>query len=138
MIPADIDLPEHWSSIDGYLERLSEFQITRNDIVGFSEASSSISSEFIQGPADLYLELSRSKTTTIRTITCLNNIWSIESESTSIEYDASDWVEGSVVQYDNPSADPAIISANILSTLLTINSQPGSDTRPNHSFTIID
>lgn len=132
--PSGIQNPSEWNSTDGFRERLSEAAGSNPDISALADACVAIWHDFISNEAELFVLFVRTTTITVKEIRCLNGNWAISEESSSVETAESDWIKVNAATYDIDMTPAETILNETDERLLEINSQPGADIRPYHSY----
>ena len=104
------------------------------DTSHFAEACLTAWPEFTGNSANLALRFTREFTRTTKIVSCVDSIWSVESQGQSSEPDFSDWLNvGEQPQFFSQKSADAL-SNTIQEKLDQLNTQPGSDITPSNTY----
>jgi hypothetical protein len=135
--PAGYDSAEEWNDRDNFLSSLNTELNGQSSTEAYANACVEIWGEFLSGNVELFVKLQRTITTEIKAIRCQQSVWSLDqqSSSTSNEVDESEWVKPSTSIFVVGTTTGLQIKEALDTYLSQMNSQPGADTRPDHSYT---
>lgn len=124
--------PGEWEGTDAFVDAYHEMVEGNQQVSHMADALMVL---WQQSLSRLYGEFERSVSVVSRQIQCSNGVWLMAGTSAATQTENSEWIGIS-----DDAQDRSIVTAENLVQLLEaklsyINSQPGADTRPHHSYT---
>lgn len=124
-------VPDSWAQRDQFLSEVTSLLGNEDaEIDQFVDAADQVSRFLVEPPMKTFVLFSRDSSSRIRRIECQVDQWQLISDFTTVQADASDWIEVA----EGTAIDVQSTAAKIERILEEINFQRGSDPRPRHSF----
>jgi hypothetical protein len=125
--------PGEWEGTEAFVD------VYRGMVEGNHQVSNMADALMIlwqQSPSLLYGEFERSITVESRQVQCSGGIWTTTSNSMATKTQNSEWIGISDEAQDRRIITVETIVQILEAKLGYINSQPGTDPRPHHSYTV--
>lgn len=129
--------PAEWEGTPGFINSWNQIVSGDTRLSTMAGALLTVWGQSFQASARLYVMSNRSVTTETRDVTCTSGTWQIPDASVHIATvsENSQWVSIT----DDPASPNGLVSEDVEQAvnglLANVNSQPGADTRPFHSYT---
>lgn len=130
-------IPSEWNGTDAFVTAFRQQIGSNNDAATMSVAFVALWPSLSSSPARLYGLFERSITVETGTIECAGGFWTQSSAGSQTQPDSSEWVRIMDDSVDQITTTAQSVEDAVNRLVDKVNSQPGADTRPHHSYTVV-
>ena len=133
-LPTEVSDPDEWEATQEFRTRMVALLEGNTDAESFAEAIMVVWTEFTGNSSNIFIRFTRHITITERNVAC-DSVWTVASSNDTATTDYSEWLRLDPQSYSYSQTLASELSSKMEELLTDLNSQPGSDTTPSHSYT---